>query len=37
MCPAIPPVLLPGCGTLIENEIAIAEDAPLADVELLLK
>ena len=27
----------PGCGTLIENEIAIAEDAPLADVELLLK
>jgi N-methylhydantoinase B len=24
----------PSCGTLIENEIAIAEDAPLADVEL---
>jgi hypothetical protein len=27
----------PSCGTLIENEIAIAEDAPLADVELSLK
>jgi N-methylhydantoinase B len=27
----------PSCGTLIENEIAIAEDAPLMDVEVLLK
>jgi N-methylhydantoinase B len=27
----------PGCGLLIENEIAIAEDPPLKDVELHLK
>jgi N-methylhydantoinase B len=27
----------PSCGTLIENEIAIAEDAPLMDVEILPK
>ena len=27
----------PGCGVIIENEVAISEDAPLQDVELLLK
>jgi len=27
----------PGCGLAIENEIAVAEDPPLRDVELFVK
>jgi len=27
----------PGCGLAIENEIAVAEEPPLRDVELFLK
>jgi len=33
----VPPVLCPGCGALIENEIARADDPVLRDIELDLR